>query len=122
VHLVGFTVERKKSRSSKHVMYNVTDYKTVPICVEFAPCIKLFVMIRVFYDTDKLLSCALFLFPLFSCIIFFILSVIFLSVELYTFAYFVSETVKVGCGPPCFNLYVYVVCSSFLFLIFVHGL
>ena len=103
-------------------MYSVTDYKTVPICVECAPCIKLSVVIHVFYDTDRLLSCALFLFPLFSCIIFFILSVTVLLVELYTCAYFVSVTVKVGCGPPSFNLYVYVVCSSFLFLIFVHGL
>ena len=104
-------------------MYSVKDYKTVPIYVECVPCIQLFVMIRVFYDTDRLLSCALFLFPLFSFMIFFfILSVTVLLVELYTCAYFVSVTVKVGCGPPCFYLYVYVVCSSFLFLIFVHGL
>ena len=94
----------------------------MPIYVECAPCIKSFVMIRVFYDTDRLLSCALFLFPLFSFIIFFILTVTVSLVELYPCAYFVSVTVKVGCGPPCFNLYVYVVCNSFLFLIFVHGL
>lgn len=63
--------KKKKLRSSKFVMYSVTDYKTVPVYVECAPCIKLFVMTHVFYDTDRFLSCALFLFPLFSFVVFF---------------------------------------------------
>ena len=75
-------------------------------------------MIYVFYDTDRLLSCALFCFYCSVLIIFFFRSFIqVLLVELYMCLFCISDS-KGGLWSSLFYLYVYVVCSSFLFSYF----
>ena len=86
---------------------------------------KIVVMLYVFYDTDRLLSCALFCFlcsVLFTDVfIYFIYFCIFpvtaLLVELYMCLFCTSDS-KGGLWSTWFYLYVYVVCSNFLFSYF----
>lgn len=113
---------QKETVGSNHVIYCVTDYKMVPVYFECVPCLKLLSCCMCFMT---LAGCCLvhsfvFFVPyllMYLFIYFCIFPVTVLLVELYMCLFCTSDS-KGGLWSTWFYLYVYVVCSSFLFSYF----